>query len=157
MPSKAYLQYLAKDGKKHLDFKQLYDVRALRVIVGSIPACYEAISLVHSHWRFIRQEYDDYIAAPKPNRYQSLHTAVYGPDDKVIEIQIRTWDMHENAELGVAAHWRYKEGVQSDDNLDKQIEGWRRLLREENEEESASRVSMLSDSIYVLTPQGHVD
>ncbi|MDH5301892.1 MAG: bifunctional (p)ppGpp synthetase/guanosine-3',5'-bis(diphosphate) 3'-pyrophosphohydrolase [Gammaproteobacteria bacterium] len=143
---------------KDLDFKDLYDVRALRVMVDDITQCYAALSVVHTVWPFVHGEYDDYIAAPKANGYQSLHTAVHGPEGKTIEVQIRTHEMHEFAELGVAAHWRYKEGGSSkrDEALEKRIESLRMMLSGD-----VCPVPGLEDSrdeahIYVLTPQGKV-
>ena len=96
--------------RKSLSFEQIYDMRAVRIMVDTVADCYAALGVVHTLWKNIRQEFDDYIANPKENGYQSLHTAVIGPEGKTVEVQIRTLEMHENAELGVAAHWRYKEG-----------------------------------------------
>ena len=96
--------------RKQLAFEQLFDVRAVRVVVGSIPDCYAALGVVHGRWPYIPGEFDDYIATPKGNGYRSIHTAVIGPQGQSVEVQIRTREMHEHAELGVAAHWTYKEG-----------------------------------------------
>jgi GTP pyrophosphokinase len=106
--------------RKHLRFDQLFDIRAVRIIVDTVEHCYEVLSLVHENFTVLSKEYDDYIANPKPNGYQSLHTVVTDPHGRPVEIQIRTRAMHEFAELGVAAHWRYKETGNS--NKDKGAE-----------------------------------
>ena len=106
--------------RKHLRFDQLFDIRAMRIIVDTVEHCYEVLSIVQKHFTVLSKEYDDYIAHPKPNGYQSLHTVVTDPSGKPVEIQIRTRAMHEFAELGVAAHWRYKETGNS--NKDKGAE-----------------------------------
>ncbi|MDX1812661.1 MAG: HD domain-containing protein, partial [Gammaproteobacteria bacterium] len=113
---------------KHLKFSDLYDVRAVRVLVDDLSSCYNVLSVVHGIWQFIPEEYDDYIAAPKSNNYQSLHTAVIGPEEKTVEIQIRTHEMHEHAEMGVAAHWRYKEGGKTDTHVEDTIDALRGLV-----------------------------
>ncbi len=138
--------------RKQLDFDQLYDVRALRVMVDTLEQCYGALAVVHGLWHFIPGEYDDYIAAPKPNGYQSLHTAVVGPGEKTLEVQIRTRAMHRHAELGVAAHWRYKEGGRHDASLESRIESLRALIRGEGD----GLAPPATADIYVLTPQGRV-
>ncbi|MCW8871893.1 MAG: HD domain-containing protein, partial [Xanthomonadales bacterium] len=104
--------------RKGLDFHELFDVRAVRVLVDDLPSCYSALGLVHSLWQPIPGEFDDYITTPKGNNYQSLHTAVANREGKAVEIQIRTHEMHQHAELGVAAHWRYKEGGPNDPAFD---------------------------------------
>jgi len=96
---------------KELTFEQLFDIRALRIVAKRLQDCYAALGVVHANFKHLPLEFDDYIATPKPNGYQSIHTVVIGPNDQSIEIQIRTEQMHEDAELGVAAHWRYKEGA----------------------------------------------
>ena len=141
--------------KKHLDFSELYDVRAIRIMVEDLNSCYAALSAVHSRWPFIPGEYDDYIAAPKSNNYQSLHTAIIGPDEKVVEIQIRTHEMHDHAELGVAAHWRYKEGGRRDHGLESRIESLRGLLQDDKPADIPG-VDVPEEDIYVLTPKGSV-
>ncbi len=113
---------------KSRSFEELFDVRAVRVVVDNIAECYVVLGLVHAQWRHIDKEFDDYIANPKENGYQSLHTAVYGPHGKPVEVQIRTKQMHEFAEFGVAAHWRYKETGGSKSNLQSGIESLRKLL-----------------------------
>ena len=185
--------------RKHLDFSELYDVRAVRILVGDmtrrdevsgagmspsassrnlvprsnvpeadenkvdgIRGCYTALGLVHELWPPIESEFDDYIAHPKSNNYRSLHTAVIGPRGLALEVQIRTRDMHRHSELGVAAHWRYKEGVKSDTRFDEKIAWLRQIL--EWKEELAGRGDMqeqfknelFHDRVYVLTPQGKV-
>ena len=151
--------------RKQLAFEQLFDVRAVRVIVESIPDCYAALGVVHGMWRYIPGEFDDYIATPKGNFYRSIHTAVIGPEGKSVEVQIRTREMHEHAELGVAAHWTYKEGGAADAHYQRKIEAVRRLLEpigaeagEQSEREFLEQVSteLFQDRVYVLTPKGEV-
>jgi GTP pyrophosphokinase len=150
--------------RKHLAFEQLFDVRAVRVIVASIPDCYAALGVVHSQWRYIPGEFDDYIATPKENAYRSIHTAVIGPQGKSVEVQIRTRQMHEHAELGVAAHWTYKEGTTADVQYQRKIEAVRRMLAPGNgglpaiDGEFLEQVGaeLFRDRVYVLTPKGEV-
>ena len=145
---------------KSRTFDELFDVRAVRVVVDNIAECYVMLGLVHAQWRHINKEFDDYIANPKENGYQSLHTAVYGPRGKPVEIQIRTEQMHEFAEFGVAAHWRYKEAGSNKDNLQMGIESLRKLLdstKTDDEELMENfRSEMFQDRVYVLTPEGRV-
>ena len=145
---------------KKRSFDELFDVRAVRVVVDSIAECYVMLGLVHAQWRHINKEFDDYIANPKENGYQSLHTAVYGPHGKPVEVQIRTEQMHEFAEHGVAAHWRYKEAGGSKSNLNSGIDSLRRLLdsSQTDDEELMEnfRSEMFHDRVYVLTPEGRV-
>jgi GTP pyrophosphokinase len=148
--------------RKHLAFEQIFDVRALRIVVGSVADCYAALGVVHGLWPFIASEFDDYIAIPKGNHYQSIHTAVTGPAGKPVEIQIRTREMHEHAELGVAAHWRYKEGGSRDTRYENKIEWARKLLDPTHRADGdgdfidSVRQNLFSDRIYVLTPHGDV-
>ncbi len=148
--------------RKHLDFDQLYDVRAVRVLVDDLEQCYATLSIVHELWRPIQSEFDDYIARPKPNGYRSLHTAVFGPRDLSVEVQIRTRQMHHDSELGVAAHWRYKENRKSDSGVDekiswlRQILAWKEELADSDELQAQFRNELLQDRVYVLTPQGKV-
>src|SRR5437660_372039 len=114
--------------RKQLAFEQLFDVRAVRLVVASIPECYAALGIVHGLWPYIPGEFDDYVATPKGNGYRSIHTAVIGPHGRSVEVQIRTAEMHEHAELGVAAHWTYKEGGLRDAQYQRKIEWVRRLL-----------------------------
>ncbi len=150
--------------RKQLAFEQLFDVRAVRVIVESIPECYAALGVVHGMWRYIPGEFDDYIATPKGNDYRSIHTAVIGPEGKSVEVQIRTREMHEHAELGVAAHWTYKEDGAPDSRYQRKIEAVRRLLEPAMEggpdadREFLEQVSteLFTDRVYALTPKGEV-
>lgn len=145
---------------KQRDFHELFDVRAIRIVVDSIADCYAVLGLVHGRWRHIEKEFDDYIANPKENGYQSLHTAVVGPRGKPIEVQIRTHKMHEFAEHGIAAHWRYKEGSAIDQQLESGIESLRKLLdpsqTEDEELLDSFRTEMFQDRVFVLTPEGRV-
>ena len=148
---------------KNLDFAEVYDVRALRVLVAEVKDCYAALGIVHHLWQPIQGEFDDYISHPKGNNYRSLHTAVLVEDGGALEVQIRTQEMHRHAELGVAAHWRYKEAAtRSDSVYDEKIAWLRQLLSWRDEiTDSAEWVQQfkraaLDDTIYVLTPQGRV-
>ena len=148
--------------RKQLAFEQLYDVRAVRIVVETVADCYAALGVVHGRWRNLPGEFDDYIATPKDNQYRSIHTAVTGPKGKSLEIQIRTRDMHEHAELGVAAHWRYKEGGARDASYERKIEWARRMLDPLQAAEAAGdfidrvRHELFTDRRYALTPRGEV-
>jgi GTP pyrophosphokinase len=148
--------------RKGVGFEQLSDVRAVRVLVADLRECYTALGAVHQLWTPIPGEFDDYIAKPKSNDYRSLHTAVVGPEDKVLEVQIRTHEMHQHAELGVAAHWRYKESAPHDAAYDqklswlRQILDWRDELADAVQLAESFRSELREDSVYVLTPQGRV-
>lgn len=147
--------------RKDVPFSDLYDIRAVRVLVEDVTACYAALGVAHSLWSPVPAEFDDYIANPKGNHYRSLHTAVVGPEGKTLEIQIRTHDMHAHAELGVAAHWRYKEGGGGDSEFERKIAWMRQLLEgKEGEEEGALlaglSTELIEDRVYLLTPQGQV-
>jgi len=139
---------------KQLDFSELYDVRALRIIVPDVKDCYAALGVVHNLWQPIPKEFDDYVSRPKGNLYQSLHTAVVGPGGKTLEVQIRTEDMHRQAEYGVAAHWQYKEKTRSSQKFDQKVAWLRQLLAWR--EELPVKKPELDDTIYVITPQGKV-
>ncbi|MDH5326628.1 MAG: GTP diphosphokinase [Gammaproteobacteria bacterium] len=150
--------------RKGVHFENLFDVRATRVMVNSVADCYGVLGIVHSIWRPIKSEFDDYIATPKDNEYQSLHTAVIGPDNKTLEIQIRTYDMHQHCEYGVAAHWGYKEGGRQDAKYHEKI-AWLRQLLELNEDHDGAdeadfiddfKAVVFEDRVYVLTPKGKV-
>jgi GTP pyrophosphokinase len=148
--------------RKQLDFDELYDLRAVRIICRSIPDCYAALGVVHSRWNYLPGQFDDYIATPKGNSYRSIHTAVFGPEDRIVEVQIRTEEMHQQSELGVAAHWRYKEGSVRDAGYERKIEWVRRLLEPGEAGESdpdfieQARGELFTDRIYALTPRGEV-
>jgi GTP pyrophosphokinase len=145
--------------RKQLAFDQLFDVRAVRIIVETIRDCYAALGVVHGLWTYIPGEFDDYIATPKGNFYRSIHTAVIGPQGRSVEVQIRTREMHEHAELGVAAHWTYKEGAPTDAEYQRKIEWVRRLLEPQAAgEEFLEQVSseLFQDRVYALTPKGEV-
>jgi GTP pyrophosphokinase len=145
--------------RKHIDLDELYDLRAVRVIVADMDACYHAQAVVHDEWLHIPEEYDDYITNKKPNGYQSIHTVVIGPAGKYVEVQIRTREMHRFAELGVAAHWYYKEGGKQDKAMGDAINSMRRLL-ESNESDSELledfRTEVFNDRVFVLTPKGRI-
>jgi GTP pyrophosphokinase len=139
---------------KQLDFSEVYDVRALRVIVPQIKDCYTALGVVHNLWQPIPKEFDDYISRPKGNLYQSLHTAVLGPGGKTLEVQIRTEEMHRQAEYGIAAHWQYKEKAKASKAFEQKV-AWLRQLLAWRDEVPVKRPEF-EDTIYVLTPQGRV-
>ena len=146
---------------KGLDFSEVYDVRALRVIVPEVKDCYTALGVVHNLWQPIPKEFDDYISRPKGNLYQSLHTAVLGPMGRTLEVQIRTEEMHRQAEYGVAAHWQYKEKgrpSRAESAFERKIAWLRELLawRDEVADWSKTKQAKLDDTVYVLTPQGKV-
>ena len=147
--------------KKQVSMEELYDLRAVRVAVDDVAACYAALGVVHALWLPVPSEFDDYIARPKANDYRSLHTAVIGPEGRTLEVQIRTHEMHAQAELGVAAHWRYKEGKGGDKAFDRKIAWMRRLLEPVAEGEGESLAGELDaelaeERIYTLTPKGEV-
>ncbi|MBS8268859.1 MULTISPECIES: GTP diphosphokinase [Halomonas] len=150
--------------RKRIDFSQVHDVRAVRILVPTVQDCYTMLGIVHSRWHTVPDEFDDYIANPKKNGYQSLHTAVIGPENKVLEIQIRTFAMHEEAELGVCAHWRYKghdTNARSDSYEEKiawlrQVLEWHEEIGEFGDLREGLTSDVAPDRIYVFTPDGHV-
>lgn len=148
--------------KKRVDFSEIYDTSAFRVLVPTIKDCYTALGIVHSKWQHIPKEFDDYIAKPKPNGYRSIHTVVIGPKNIHIEIQIRTHDIHEEAELGVAAHWKYKEGTSSPDGYEEKINLLREVMdwqKEVSAEEPASKQlynKLFKDRVYIFSPKGDI-
>jgi GTP pyrophosphokinase len=143
---------------KHIEFSDLFDVRAVRVLVDDVQQCYSVLGIAHSIWQPISREFDDYIANPKDNGYRSLHTAVIGPSGKPVEVQIRTHAMDDDAENGVAAHWAYKEGRPVDTALQKGINALRQLLDDSDDEHLVEGFSQQLDSqrVYVFTPKGEV-
>ncbi|HDX0978964.1 TPA: GTP diphosphokinase [Pasteurella multocida] len=149
--------------KKHLEFSDLYDVRAVRIIVPKLQDCYTALGIVHTHFKHIPKEFDDYVANPKPNGYQSIHTVVLGKGGKPVEVQIRTQQMHDDAELGVAAHWKYKEGaIGGRSGYEEKITWLRKLLAwqdditDSGEIMAEMRSQVFDDRVYVFTPKGEV-
>lgn len=147
---------------KGIDFKGIYDVRAVRVLVRNVKDCYAVLGIVHSLWQPLPREFDDYIAKPKANNYQSLHTAVIGPEGKSVEVQIRTHEMHQHSELGVAAHWQYKEGGRRDQGYQekiawlRQVLEWKDEVRDTGDLAEQFRTGLFEDTVYVFTPQGRV-
>ncbi|PQJ95870.1 RelA/SpoT family protein [Chromatium okenii] len=145
--------------RKAVDIAEIFDLRAVRILVPTVADCYAALGLVHGRWKHIPKEFDDYIATPKGNFYQSLHTAVIGPEDKPLEVQIRTYDMHRHAEFGVAAHWAYKEAKGHDAAFQRRVVWMRNWLELKNEGDNASgildrfKAEFEPVHIYVLTPQ----
>jgi guanosine-3',5'-bis(diphosphate) 3'-pyrophosphohydrolase len=148
--------------RKEVGFDEVYDVRAVRVIVKDVPKCYSALGAIHSLWKPIPGQFDDYIATPKDNFYQSLHTAVLYDDGKTLEVQIRTPEMHESAEYGIAAHWRYKEGGRRDEAYEKRIQWlrslmeWRQDVRDASEFVDALKQDVFEDRVYAFTPHGDI-
>jgi GTP pyrophosphokinase len=147
--------------RKGVDINQIFDLRAVRVLVDTVADCYGVLGIVHGLWKHIPGEFDDYIATPKPNMYRSIHTAVIGPEEKPLEVQIRTHEMHEHAELGVAAHWSYKESRRQDAEFERRIvlmRNWLEMKDEEGIEGTAEELGseFEADRVYVLTPEGKV-
>jgi GTP pyrophosphokinase len=148
--------------RKKVGYDQIHDVRGVRVLVDSIADCYKALGVVHGLWQYIAGEFDDFIATPKENDYQSIHTAVIGPEGRTVEVQIRTHAMHEHNELGVAAHWQYKEGARSDEAMNRRVAWLRQLLEWKDEIADAGefvdrfRGEVFEDRIYVFTPKGNI-
>ncbi len=148
--------------RKGVDFDQIYDVRGIRVLVDTVQDCYTVLGIIHSLWKPIPGQFDDFIANPKDNMYQSLHTAVVGPEGKTIEAQIRTREMHRRAELGIAAHWRYKEGSKRDIAYENKVAwlrslmDWRQDVEDAREFVDSIKTDVLEDRVYVFTPKGEV-
>ena len=148
--------------KKGKSFDLVRDLRGVRLIVPDVPSCYTTLGLIHTHWRPIPGEFDDYIAAPKDNFYQSLHTAVIYDDGKPLEVQIRTAEMHQNAEYGIAAHWKYKEGTPRDKSYEQRITWLRKMMEWRSDVEDAQefvesmKTDVFQDRVYVFTPRGDI-
>ncbi len=148
--------------QKGKSFDLVRDVRAMRLIVPDVPSCYAALGVIHTTWRPIPGEFDDYIAAPKENFYQSLHTAVIYDDGRPLEIQIRTQEMHENAEYGIAAHWKYKEGARRDKSYEQRITWlrnmmeWKTDVHDAQEFVESMKTDVFQDRVYVFTPRGDI-
>jgi GTP pyrophosphokinase len=148
---------------QNLELHQVYDIVAFRVVLGSVSECYEALGIIHSSWKPVPGRFKDFIAIPKLNQYQSLHTVVIGPHGDRVEIQIRTAEMHRVAELGIAAHWRYKEGGKGLDDKDekrfawlRQLMEWQKELKDPTEFMESVKLEMFSDEVFVFTPKGDV-
>ncbi len=160
--AKHFYSIYEKMNRKHLSIEQLYDLLALRVVVESVTECYTVLGIVHAMWNPIPGQFDDYIANPKNNMYQSLHTTVVGPTGEPLEVQIRTWEMHWLAEYGIAAHWRYKGGPGKLDKLDEKLTWIRQALESDHEEGEPSeflerlKEDVLSSEVFVFTPKGQV-
>ncbi|MDM8568296.1 bifunctional (p)ppGpp synthetase/guanosine-3',5'-bis(diphosphate) 3'-pyrophosphohydrolase [Thiotrichales bacterium HSG1] len=147
--------------RKGVEFEEIFDVRAVRILVKTVTECYMALGVIHNKWQPMRNEFDDYIANPKNNNYQSLHTAVIGPEQKIFEVHIRTFEMHHHAELGVASHWRYQEDFNKQDaNFEQKIAWLRRMLQWKDEDAGdfidRFKSEIFEDRVYVLSPQGEV-
>lgn len=151
-----------KMNEKGRPFEMVRDLRAFRLIVPDIPSCYAALGVIHTRWRPIPHEFDDYIAAPKDNFYQSLHTAIIYDDGKPLEVQIRTPEMHQNAEFGIAAHWRYKERGRRDETYEqrinwiRQLMDWRQDVNDAQEFVDSMKTDVFQDRVYVFTPRGDI-
>lgn len=153
----------AKMQRKNASLEQIYDITALRVMVPTIDDCYGVLSVLQSTWQHVQKEFDDYISKPKPNGYRSIHTVIRGPDERFVEVQIRTYQMHEESELGVAAHWRYKEGVLQPSSYEEKIALLRQVMAWQQEVVNAGETKddqpapdLFEDQIYVFTPMGDI-
>ena len=151
-----------KMARKGVPFEMVHDVRGVRIIVPDVPNCYSTLGVIHTRWRPIPGEFDDYIASPKDNFYRSLHTAVVYEDGKTLEVQIRTPEMNQNAEYGIAAHWRYKEGAPRDDDYERRIiwlrslMEWRQDVDDAREFVDSMKSDVFEDRVYVFTPRGDI-
>jgi GTP pyrophosphokinase len=148
--------------EKSRSFDEIYDVRGVRILLQEVKDCYAVLGIVHSMWRPIPGEFDDYVAIPKDNLYQSLHTAVIGPEGRPLEIQIRTWEMHRVAEYGIAAHWRYKEHTRRDERLEakinwlRQVSEWHQEVKDASQFVESLKTDVFPERVYVFTPKGDI-
>ena len=139
-----------------------YDLLAIRVLVENVQECYHALGVIHGEWTPLQERIKDYIASPKSNGYQSLHTTIFGPKQTLFEIQIRTREMHRTADFGIAAHWRYKEGGKEKDDLDRALHWFRQVLELQLDAETPDqfleflKLDLYQDEIFVFTPNGDV-
>lgn len=159
---KSFYSIYKKMVYQNKSFEQIFDLTAIRIIVDTIKDCYGSLGIVHTMWKPIPGRFKDYIAMPKPNMYQSLHTTVIGTEGEIFEVQIRTWDMHRTAEYGIAAHWKYKEGNVKTDNFDekltwlRQLLEWQKDLKDPKEFMETLKIDFFTDEVFVFTPKGDV-